>query len=322
LVEMKNRNLPESHVWTVSVEAVMMGGDKLKIGTGLDRDLQKRLVRINGEDVKNQSLLSEYVSIVWLTPQMDGLFIEGTSERRRFLDRLVSAYEPEHSTRISRYEKAMRERNKLLQGEGRLDAIWLATLEKQMAENSVSIAASRINLVNRLQEHIQDLEIVSPLFPKPLLTVENWIEQEMQNSPAVEIENKLKTRLKENREADRDNKKTSDGAHKSDLKIFYADKSMPADQCSTGEQKALLMSIILGHALMIQAEKGFSPIILLDEVAAHLDDERREQLFSVLRSLNGQIWLTGTSDRIFETLKDKAKFFYTDHGTIMEKRIS
>lgn len=320
LLEMKNRNLPESHVWTVSVEALSSTGDFVKIGTGLDRDMQKRILRINGEDMKNQAILSEYVSVIWLTPQMDGLFIEGASERRRFLDRMVSAFEPEHSARISCYERAMRERNRLLQGEGRLDAIWLATLEKQMAENSVAIAASRVHLIGRLTEHIEELKKVSSLFPKPILQIDNWIENAIVSSPAVDVEFEFKEKLKYNREADRDNKKTSDGAHRSDLKVFYAEKEMPADQCSTGEQKALLISIILGHALMMQSEKGFVPIILLDEVAAHLDDERRDELFSVLRSFNGQVWLTGTSEKIFESLKGSAGFFNTDNGAIKESK--
>lgn len=318
LIDMKNRNLSALHVWSVSGEINAIDGEAAKIGTGLDKSLSKRLIRINNADAKNQSELEEYMSIIWLTPQMDRLFQETASERRKFLDRLVCAYQPSHSAHISRYEKAMRERLKLLQMEVSPDEKWLNTLEKQMAENAIAIAASRINLIAHLQEHIVSLNSISPLFPEPRIELDNWIEQELLDSPAVELEEKLKVNLKKNRFIDKETKRTTEGAHRVNMRVFYKKKDMPADQCSTGEQKALLVSIVLGHALMMQAEKGFVPIILLDEIAAHFDDERREQLFNVLRSLNGQIWLTGTDKNIFSSLKDAAKIFHTDNGVITE----
>lgn len=320
LLDMKNRNLPASHIWSVAGEVTAIDGDPIKIGTGLDKTLSKRIVRINGADAKNQSELDEYSSIIWLTPQMDRLFQETASERRKFLDRLVGAYETSHSAHISRYEKAMRERLKLLQMDGRPDELWLDNLEKQMAENAIAIAASRINLVTHLHEHIVSLNAISPLFPEPRIELDNWIEQELQDNPAVEIEEKLRNNLKRNRFIDKETKRTTEGAHRINMRVFYKEKDMPADQCSTGEQKALLVSIVLGHALMMQAEKGYVPIILLDEIAAHFDDERREQLFNVLRSLNGQIWLTGTDKAIFSSLKSDAKIFDTDNGVITEVR--
>jgi len=320
LVDLRNRRMPENHLWSIAGEAIAIDGDPVKIGTGLDKSMLKRVVRINGADSKSQSELSEFLSVIWLTPQMDKLFLEGSTERRKFLDRLVSAYEPIHSSRISKYEKLVRERIKLLQESTTPDAIWLDSLEKQMAENAVSIAASRINLVEQLKNHIKSLSEISPLFPEPRLELSNMVEESLINLPAVQVENKLIEMFRANRILDAETKRTNEGAHKLDLKVFYDSKNMPADLCSTGEQKALLISIILGHAIMMQAEKGFVPIILLDEIAAHLDDERRKQLFSVLASLNGQIWLTGTDADIFTELKNNAKFFNTDDGVISEIR--
>jgi len=318
LVDMRNRTLPESYLWTLSGEVTAIDGETSKIGTALDKSLSKRIVRLNNDDAKSQSELDEFVSMIWLTPQMDRLFLESSTERRRFLDRLVMSYDASHSIYVSRYEKAMRERLKLLQMENFLDDVWLSTLEKQMAENAVIIASSRINLVNHLKGHIAELNGISPMFPEPAIRLENWIEQELLTSPAVEIEEKFKAKLRQNRFIDKETKRTTDGSHRVNLQVFYKAKNIPADQCSTGEQKALLISIVLGHALMMQAEKGYVPIILLDEIAAHLDDERREQLFNVLRSLNGQIWLTGTDKNIFNSLKDEAKMFYTEEGIITE----
>ena len=318
LLDMKNRKLPANHVWTVSGEICSIDNEIAKIGTAIDKTLAKRIVRINGENAKNQSSLDEYVSIIWLTPQMDRLFLDSASERRKFLDRLVGAYQSSHSAHINRYEKAMRERLKLMQIETSPDEIWLDTLEKQMAENAISIAAARINLVSHLQEHIVSLNAISPMFPEPEIQLDNWVEQELLNNPAVEVEEKLRQKLKDNRLIDRETKRTIEGTHRINMRVLYKKNNMPAEQCSTGEQKALLVSITLGHALMMQAEKGYVPIILLDEIAAHLDSNRREQLFEVLKSLNGQVWLTGTDKNIFDSLTDISKMFDINNGVITE----
>lgn len=319
ILDIKNRVAAATDVWAVSAEVETAGGQIVRIGTGLDRNVKRRVVRINGKDAKTQNDLSEFISAVWLTPQMDRLFIEGASARRKFLDRLVYAYEPNHVMRINRYDKTMRERMKLLQHEKQADPKWLATLEAQMAADAVAIAASRLTLLQHLQSHAAALRYTAPLFPQPLLEMTGWVEQEMATRPAVDVENALKERLAAARNIDREAGRTHDGIHRSDLQVSYADKSMPAAQCSTGEQKALLVSILLAHTLMMQAEKGFIPLLLLDEVSAHLDAARREQLFVQLLALKGQVWLTGTDKGIFSPLAGAARFLHVEHGTVYDQ---
>ena len=314
ILEMKNRSAGPEDLWAISAEVDTPSGLTVRIGTGLDRDVKRRLIRINGKNAKSQNELSGFISAVWLTPQMDRLFLEGASARRKFLDRLVYAFEPEHVTRVNRYDKAMRERLKLLLSD-RADASWLQSLEAQMAAEAVSIAASRLALAAHLQQQVGALGRNVPLFPQPHLALQGWVENAVAARPAVDVEDELRAKLAAARAMDRAAGRTSEGIHRSDLQVSYAEKNMPADQSSTGEQKALLVSIILAHALMMQAEKGFVPIILLDEVAAHLDEARRQQLFDQLRSLNGQIWLTGTDEAVFASLKD-AKFFHVDKGHV------
>ncbi|MCK5517774.1 MAG: DNA replication/repair protein RecF [Alphaproteobacteria bacterium] len=311
--DMKNRATASEDIWAVSAEVETAQGLTVRIGTGLDRETRRRIVRINGKDIRRQSDLSGFVSAVWLTPQMDRLFLEGSSARRRFLDRLVFAYEPDHITRINRYNKTMRERMKLLQLDKPADPRWLSGLETQMSAAAVSAAASRIALLQKLQQHADTLDAH---FPRPHLEAEGWVENELTARPAVDVEEDLKNKLAAARTIDRTSGRTSNGIHRCDLRVLYAEKNIPAALSSTGEQKALLVSIILAHALMMQAEKGFVPIILLDEVAAHLDEVRRRQLFSRLLSLKGQIWLTGTDETIFSSMLDTAKHFRVDHGHI------
>ncbi len=323
ILDMKNRAAGPQDLWAVAAEIETTDGEIARIGTGLDREtkrpdgsaVRKRIVRIDGENAKSQSALSSRISVIWLTPQMDRLFLEGASARRKFLDRLVAATTPEHGTSLNRYDKAMRERLKILQG-GRADPAWLDALERQMSSHAVAIAAARRALAERLQSHAAALGTKAPLFPQPLLGLDGWTENEIGTRPAVDIEDELKRKLAAAREQDRAAGRTHEGIHRGDLVVFHAAKDMPAAQSSTGEQKALLVSIILAHALMMRAEKGFVPIILLDEVAAHLDAARREQLFSVLRALQGQVWLTGTDEAVFASLRNDAQFFRIDQGRI------
>jgi DNA replication and repair protein RecF len=321
ILDMKNRAAAPRDLWAVSAEVETAAGLPVRIGTGLDRDIKRRIVRINGRDAKSQNELSGFISAVWLTPQMDRLFLDGPSARRKFLDRLVFAYEPDHITRLNRYDKTMRERMNLLQQARAADPQWLLNLEAQMAADAVSIAASRLALLQQLQRQVMTLGIAAPLFPQPQLEMTGWVEQEISSRPAVDVEDELKNKFAAGRALDRGAGRTHDGIHRSDLQVVYAGKGIPAAHCSTGEQKALLVSIILAHALMMQAEKGFIPLILLDEVAAHLDEARRAQLFAQLRALSGQIWLTGTDENIFSRLRDTAKFFRVDHGHVAEAAV-
>jgi len=316
LLEMKNRTAGPEDLWAVAAEVETASGLMVRLGTGLDRDAKRRLVRIDGKDAKGHNDLTKYVACVWLTPQMDRLFLEGASMRRKFFDRLVYAYEPEHVTRLNTYDKNLRERMKLLQEDRAPDPRWLDTLEAQLAAEAVSIAASRLHLLERLLHYAQKLAATQSLFPSPAVTISGWVENEIGKRPALEIEDELKKKFKATRMIDAAAGKSLEGIHRSDFLVSYAAKNMPADQCSTGEQKGLLVALVLAHALMMQGEKGFVPLLLLDEVAAHLDDARRDELFRCLSGFAGQVFLTGTDPAIFTALEGRARFFRVEHAHV------
>lgn len=310
--ENNNRILSETPPWSLSA-VVQSDYGEIKIGTGRDMTKEKRIVRINGETARGQNALAEYLACVWLTPQMDRLFIEGASGRRRFLDRLVFAFDPGHSGRLIRYENAMRQRSKLLQEtDGRADPSWLSGLESTMAETGVSIAAARLHFIECLQQACDKAE--DGLFPKAKLAMTGTIDELLSHSPAVEVEGLFKYQLKKTRQQDAVTGGAATGPHKSDFFVQYAAKNMPADQCSTGEQKALLVGIVLAHSRLIAAERGTSPILLLDEVAAHLDQSRREGLYGLLLEMKGQVWITGTDKGVFDTIRAQSSCFeVADH---------
>ncbi len=316
LLEMKNRAAGPEDPWAVAAEVETAAGHMVRLGTGLDRDAKRRVVRIEGKDAKGHNDLTQYVSCIWLTPQMDRLFLEGASMRRKFFDRLVYAYEPEHVTRLNTYDKNLRERMKILQDDRNPDPRWLDTLETQLAAEGVCIAASRVHLLSRLLHYAQQLAAQQSLFPSPSAQVTGWVENEIGKRPAVDLEEELKRRFRNSRMQDAAAGKSLEGIHRSDFLVRYAARDMPADQCSTGEQKGLLVALVLAHALMMQGEKGFVPLLLLDEVAAHLDDARRDELFRSLLGFKGQVFLTGTDANIFASLKDSAKYFTVDHARV------
>ncbi len=291
-----------------------------QLGTGLDPDSKKRLIRINGETVKNQSALSQHLSCTWLTPQMDRLFLESARERRKFLDRLVATFDPAHSGRVLRYENAMRQRSKLLQDgskSGGGDPAWLESLESQMAETGIAICAARLDFVQRLQNACQSHP--SAPFPLAQINAKGTIEELLQNIPALEVEELFRHQLSESRGVDMLTGGAATGPHKSDLSVIMVEKNMPANQCSTGEQKALLIGIILSNARLIAAERGAPPILLLDEVAAHLDKTRRRALYDLLKDLGGQVWLTGTDFNLFDSITGTAQFFEIHDSQIKAK---
>lgn len=308
LLEMRHRAAQGGDVWGVAAQAEV-DGVSLRLGSALDRGHKKRIVRIDGKDASAQSALAEMLSIVWLTPQMDGLFIEGAQGRRKFLDRLVLSFDPAHAGRLTRLEKNLRQRMKILQGEVAYDARWLGTLEQGLAQDSVAIAHARKDIVTRLLQKGSWLSTAAPLFPVPHLGVEGFAETALETSKAIDVEEALQKRFFEARPQDTVSGKTSEGAQRSDFTVSYAAKDMPAAQCSTGEQKGLMVSIMLAHASAVQGEKGHAPILLLDEVAAHLDAQRRAQLFDILGAMNGQVFLTGTDAQVFEALTPKDTLF-------------
>lgn len=291
--------------------------EEIRLGTGLDPQskpgAEKRTVRVNGQTEKGQSAFARYLSCVWLTPQMDRLFLDSSRDRRKFLDRLVYAFDAAHAGRVTRYENALSQRSRLLK-DGRKDDHWLSALEHQMAETSVAIAAARLECVERLQSACINTQ--HNHFPLAKLVLRGTLEELLSHAPALEVEELFKYQLKSSRPRDEISGGAATGTHKTDLQVYYALKDMAADQCSTGEQKALLIGIILAHARLIKAERGNTPILLLDEVAAHLDENRRAALYEILMELGGQCWLTGTDESLFEHIKATAQFFSVKNAGI------
>jgi DNA replication and repair protein RecF len=313
LLDMKSRQAGATEAWAVAAEIETAEGKPARLGTGLDREAKRRVVRVNGEDAKTQNALSACMSVVWLTPQMDRLFLEGASDRRKFFDRLVFAAEPGHAARLNAYDRNLRERLKILQLEAGADPRWLDQLENQLAADAVAIAAARNTMIAGLMRYVGRLldkipGAVEGSFPLPSVAVAGWTETALGGKPAVEVETELRSRFRASRQADALAGKSHEGIHRSDFAVTHAARAMPAAQCSTGEQKGLLISIVLAHALMTAGEKGFVPVLLLDEVAAHLDETRRRGLLRMLGSLGGQVFLTGTDSAVFQDLRDTTLF--------------
>jgi len=290
---------------------------QVEIGTGIsggDAGEGGRKVRINGAPARSAEDMLEWLRVVWLTPAMDGLFPGPAADRRRFLDRLVLAIDPGHGQRALDYEKAMRGRNRLLT-EGSRDGAWFDAIETQMAETGVAIAAARAELVRLLAAMIDRLPGSGP-FPQADISLAGDLEGALGGAPAVDVEERYRAALANGRERDRAAGRTLDGPHRSDLVVRHRPKSMPAELCSTGEQKALLVGIVLSHARLTGEMSGLTPILLLDEIAAHLDAGRRAALFSILEELNCQAFMTGTDAALFSSLEGRAQFLTVDHGSV------
>jgi len=288
----------------------------LDVGTGtagLDPSSEAgRRVRINQTQTSADDLL-EWLQVLWLTPAMDALFTGPAGDRRRFLDRLVLAIDPGHGRRAQDYEKAMRGRNRLL-SEGSRDRAFFDAIETQMAESGTAIAAARAEMVRLLAAMIDRLP--EGPFPQADLALDGFLETMVGDAPAVEIEENFRQALASGRERDRAAGRTLDGPHRSDLVVRHRPKSMPAELCSTGEQKALLVGIVLSHARLSGEMSGGMPILLLDEIAAHLDSGRRAALFSILEDLGCQTFMTGTEAALFDSIKGRALFLTVDHGSV------
>ncbi|TPL91111.1 DNA replication/repair protein RecF [Mesorhizobium sp. B2-3-12] len=300
-----------------ALHARLDGADgEVEIGTGIsggDTAEGGRRVRINGAAARAEDML-EWLRVVWLTPAMDSLFTGPAADRRRFLDRLVLAIDPGHGQRALDYEKAMRGRNRLLT-EGSRDAGWFEAIETQMAETGVAIAAARAEMVRLLTAMIDRLPDSGP-FPQADIGLSGDLEAEIAAAPAVDVEERFRRALADGRDRDRAAGRTLEGPHRSDLLVRHRPKGMPAELCSTGEQKALLVGIVLSHARLTGEMSGLTPILLLDEIAAHLDAGRRAALFSILEELNCQAFMTGTDAALFSSLEGRAQFLTVDHGTV------
>ncbi|MER9303563.1 DNA replication/repair protein RecF [Mesorhizobium sp. M0293] len=291
---------------------------QVEIGTGISGGDNPgeggRRVRINGAPARSAEDMLEWLRVVWLTPAMDALFTGPAADRRRFLDRLVLAIDPGHGQRAIDYEKAMRGRNRLLT-EGSRDDRWFDAIETQMAETGVAIAAARAEMVRLLAAMIDRLPDTGP-FPQADIGLSGDLEAEIAAAPAVDVEERFRRTLADGRDRDRAAGRTLEGPHRSDLVVRHRPKAMPAELCSTGEQKALLVGIVLSHARLTGEMSGMTPILLLDEIAAHLDGGRRAALFSILEELNCQVFMTGTDAALFSSLTGRAQFLTVDHGTV------
>ncbi len=322
LTEIDRRPGPESDAapsgWAVAA-TVATGTGAVRIGAGRDPGQsgaagEKRIVHIDGEAVRGQAALGERLAVVWLTPPMDRLFSEGPGGRRRFLDRLVLALDPAHASRVAAYEQALRERAQLLR-EGSADRAWLGALEQVMAAQGVAVAAGRREAVRLLDRACAEAEGPFPRAGLALVgTVEGWLDA----MPALAAEAALATALAAGRRADAAAGGAAVGPHRADLAVTLAEKGIPAALASTGEQKALLIAILLAHAQILRQIRGEPPILLLDEIAAHLDASRRAALFEALLRLDGQAWLTGADAALFAPLRGHARFLSVHDGTVAQ----
>ncbi len=306
--------------WGVAATVHTVGGP-VDIGTGREESglkgtRERRIVRIEGETARGQSVLADYVDVVWLLPQMDRLFLDGSIARRRFLDRLVFGFDPSHATRMNAYEHGLRERAKLLKT-GRNDDRWLSGLEEQMATKAVAVAAARKDIGARL--NILAVEGWGP-FPGAQLTPTGLVEGWLDDFSALEVEDKFRDFLAAHRDIDAKVGGAKDGVHKSDLLVRHVPKDQPAEVCSTGEQKALLTGMVLANTKALALDRGRIPLLLLDEVGAHLDEDRRKALFEAICALGAQAWMTGTDLASFQPMKSQANFFDVETGNV--KRVN
>lgn len=313
LAEVVRREAGPQAPWAVAATVRRPDGP-VEIGVGREAGSERRINRIDGRPAKSQAALGEVLSAVWLTPVMDRLFTDGAAGRRRFLDRLAYGFETGHAGRLSGYEHAMRERARLLKA-GRADPAWLDQLEAAMAGHGIQAAITRRATVARLARATADGAGVFPAAALAVSGVEEWLDA----MPAEEAEGRLRQMLAASRRRDAESGGAAEGPHRSDLRVRHLPKDVPAEQCSTGEQKALLVSIVLAQGRARAAERGLAPILLLDEVAAHLDGERRDALFDELAQLGAQSWLTGTDPGQFSGLAGRAQFFrVADESVIRE----
>ncbi|MDH5187490.1 MAG: DNA replication/repair protein RecF [Rhodospirillaceae bacterium] len=304
------------------VAANLQGSSVETIGTGLEKIptsavRAKRAVHVDGQAVRTQSQLAEHFSCHWLTPQMDRLFQGGSDGRRRFLDRLVFSMDPAHAGRTSAYMHAMRERARLLK-DGKMDDAWLSALEETMAAKGVAVAAARMDVAKRLGDFCENHD---GAFPAAHLVIDGMVENLLENNPALQVEERIKDVLKTSRISDGQKGATGSAAegrlsHQSDLVVTHLSKSAPAAMCSTGEQKMLLTGLVLGAARLSALDEGRIPVLLLDEVCAHLDEHHLGALFDEVFDIGAQSWFTGTDANLFVGLKGRARFAAVDGGNI------
>lgn len=322
----------ETGTWAVA--GIVRCVDALhRIGTGLVKSLNgdwedadedegaddsiiptRRLVLLDGQKLRSASALAPNVSVLWLTPRMDRLFQEGSSERRRFFDQLTTGLFAEHATELSSYEKLVRQRMKLLLDGNSYDATWLSALEGRIAAHAVALAARRREMLSLLVAHLPFTQKGS--FPLPRLSLQGDLERALDTCSALEAEENFAKTLSEHRESDRRSQRTLVGPHRTDFLAIHPSKGLPANQCSSGEQKAMLIGILLAGARLQRSLKNRVPLLLLDEITAHLDEIRCEILYQELTALGAQTWMSGNSKASFSALKGEAVHFVVIDGNV------
>ena len=307
--------------WAVSAELEGALG-LATLGTGISAPTETdtstaRRCRIDREPVSSATAFADHLRVIWLIPAMDTLFNGPASERRRFLDRLVLAVDAEHTSRVSALERSLRSRNRLLE-ESRPDSHWLDAVEHETAELAVAVAALRAETVGRLQGALAAR--TDSAFPAAAIALNGWMEKLVAQHPAAEIEDRYRTVLRDNRARDAAAGRTLDGPHLTDLNVVFAAKDIPASDASTGEQKALLIGLVLAHAALLSGMSGFAPVLLLDEVVAHLDPVRRMQLYDELDRLGAQVWMTGADPAAFADIETRACVLEVTPGAVKARR--
>jgi DNA replication and repair protein RecF len=304
--------------WAVSAEVEGALG-LATLGTGIDApgsepSAVSRRCRIDREPVNSAAAFGDHLRMVWLTPSMDGLFMGAASERRRFFDRLVLAIDSEHSARVAALDRSLRSRNRLLEVRN-FDDHWCDAIERETAELAVAVAATRGQTLTRLAAMLR-LRGTGSAFPSAEIALDGWMENALPNEPATAVEDRYREILRNGRARDAAAGRTLDGPHLTDLQVAYAPKNIPARDASTGEQKALLIGLVLAHATLVAETTGITPLLLLDEVVAHLDPGRRKALFDELAKLRAQVWMTGADPLAFTDIGASGEMFDVDSGCV------
>jgi DNA replication and repair protein RecF len=308
--------------WAVAAEIEGAAG-LATLGTGIEappaaEEAQQRKCRIDREPVRSAAAFADHLRVVWLIPAMDGLFAGPAAERRRFLDRLVLAVDAEHGGRVNALERALRSRNRLLE-QPNPDRHWLDAIEHETAELAVAVAAGRAETVRRLAARLARSERTES-FPHAEIALDGWIENALADEPASAVEDRYRAALEAGRPRDAAAGRSLDGPHLTDLLVRHGPKGIAAENASTGEQKALLIGLVLAHAELVCEMAGIAPVLLLDEIVAHLDPLRRSALYDELERLGPQVWMTGADPAAFADIAARAQVFEVRPGIIAPRR--
>jgi DNA replication and repair protein RecF len=315
LAEMARIGGPGSFAASIALDTAF---GEHRLGTGLEpgpEGRSGRVCRIDGANAPSSAAFAEHLRVVWLTPDLDALFRGPAGDRRRFLDRLVLAVDATHGARVSGLERALRSRNRVLEDDPD-DALWLDAIEREAAELAVAVSAARRETVERLHGLIRATRDDRSPFPFADLAIEGEIDALVASLPAVDAEDRFRAMLRQSRVRDRAAGRTLVGPQASDLLVRHGPKDIPAGLASTGEQKALLVGLVLAHARLVAAMSGIAPLVLLDEVAAHLDSRRRTGLFEALQALDGPVWMTGADPALFAELEGSADLMLVEPGRV------